>query len=131
MLQADEVVVSSDPFIWAGEASGQVLQLREPVGGVGCAEVDLLEGARHWNLDWKPILGQAVGEVHPCVVSLLAERLVGARSWEAGGQDVVGHSGELHALMYGPVRTLRSSAHLARSAAMGALYVLSWTPSCR
>lgn len=78
-----EVMVSSDPFVWAREASWQVLQLREPVGGVvGCAEVELIaEGALgHWDLDWKPILGQTVGEVHPCVVSLLAQRLIGARS---------------------------------------------------
>ena len=59
-----------------------MLQLREPVGGVvGCVEVDLIaEGAlSHWNLDWKPILRQTVGKVHPCVVSLLAERLIGVR----------------------------------------------------
>ena len=41
MLLAEELVLSSDPFVWAGEAVGQVLQLREPVGGVvGRAEVD-------------------------------------------------------------------------------------------
>jgi hypothetical protein len=58
-----------------------VLQQREPIGGiVSCAEV-VIEGALgHWNLDWKPVLGQTVGEVHPCVISLLAERLVGVRS---------------------------------------------------
>jgi len=83
-------------------------------------------------LDWQPILGQTVGEVHPCVVSLLAERLVGARSCEAGGQDVVGHTGcELQAIMYGPVGTLRSAAHLARFVELGALYVGSWTSGCR
>ena len=87
-------------------------------------------------MDWKPILGQTVGEVRPCVVSLLAESLVGARSCEAGGQDVVGHTGcELHAMcdfliMYGPVGTLRSAAHLARFVELGALHVVSWTPGC-
>jgi len=41
VLLAEELVLSSDPFVWAGEAVGQVLQLREPVGGVvGRAEVD-------------------------------------------------------------------------------------------
>jgi hypothetical protein len=81
VVLAKEVMVGSDPFVWAREAARLVLQQREPVnGGVGCAEV-VIEGALgHWTLDWKPILGQTVGEVHPCVISLLAQRLVGARS---------------------------------------------------
>lgn len=60
-----------------------MLQLRDSVGGLDGAQVEdlacllIAAGALgHWDLDWKPVLRQTVGEVHPCVVSLLAEGLI-------------------------------------------------------
>ena len=60
-----------------------MLRLRGSVGGADGAEVEgiaclfIAEATLgHWHLDWKPVLGETVGKVHPCVVSLLTERLI-------------------------------------------------------